>query len=287
MSITEYELNEIKDEALRSSSPDDQNTLAVVAYRIVTPVVSRQVSRYNLRGRGCEDDIIQETVCKIVKNIYIGFLLKPPAEKQPQDLQNWMAHIARTTAMDYCNAYVRKSRHTVVLDDTTIGAIKDDCDERRREHEENTEKLKKCVEIIFACNSEIYISITWICVNVLMYERGCKKFEAIDRMAEEFAGLTLGEMYKIICRASERIEWLKISPEINEKILQKLRKMRTENVTYSETVYRDFFMKSGGKKSISDWMNRMNTVIKRNAASSESAEDDVPKGNNNSREGRQ
>lgn len=44
-------------------------------------------------------------------------------------------------------------------------------------------------------------------------------------------------------------------------------KKREGNVSYGETKYRNFFMKHNGevsgKKSISDWVNRINNMIRR------------------------
>ena len=74
-------------------------------------------------------------------------------------------------------------------------------------------------------------------------------------------------MYEIVLEASQKIPWIKITKEQDEKILSALRKTREDNVTYGESKYQSFFMKQNGKvsgkKSISDWVNRMNSMIKR------------------------
>ena len=82
-----------------------------------------------------------------------------------------------------------------------------------------------------------------------------------------FEDKRLQEMYEMLLTAAKRIPWLEINQAQNEKILQALRKKRAGDVSYGETRYCDFFMKSNGKpsgkKSISDWVNRMNGLIKR------------------------
>ena len=56
------------------------------------------------------------------------------------------------------------------------------------------------------------------------------------------------------------------------KILLELRKNKDGNVSFGETKYKDFFMKYNGvisgKKSVSDWTNRINDMIKKRLAKS-------------------
>jgi len=67
--------------------------------------------------------------------------------------------------------------------------------------------------------------------------------------------------------ASVSIPWLVITQTQDAKIRTALRKKRRDGVTYGETQYKAFFMKNkgevSGKKSISDWMNRMNDIVRR------------------------
>ena len=74
-------------------------------------------------------------------------------------------------------------------------------------------------------------------------------------------------MYGMILEASAEIPWIEVTPEQNERIVSALNKDFKDGVTYGQATYGMFFMKNGkcpdGKKSISDWANRMNDIIKR------------------------
>ena len=124
---------------------------------------------------------------------------------------------------------------------------------------------------------------------IFILEYDISKIKSNELIITAFENKTLYDMYDMILTASNKIPWIVITREQNEKILEALRKRRNGNVSYGETKYKDFFMKHNGevsgKKSISDWMNRMNDMIKRRVETKDTlpqqASEDNPKKLNN------
>ena len=65
----------------------------------------------------------------------------------------------------------------------------------------------------------------------------------------------------------KRLKWLEFTSEHKAKISADLQREFKDGVSYGETKYCDFFMKSqgvlNGKKSVSDWMNRFGEMLKK------------------------
>lgn len=285
---TQQELEMIILEVTKNKPYD---VLCKTVYRTLPPYIAQLCyGSPIMRGSGSEDDILQDTVYKLTRFILSGFILREPKEKKPADLQSWMCRIAHNTFLDALSKRTREATQRADIDDEGMREIKDSADEIHREREMHCERLKQCVATVLSCDSAVYKTLTWMAYCILTVKCNKNSSQATGYVAEKFADKTLGEMYAMIVEASKSIDWLKISPEENEKILRKLRKTHSGNVTYSETLYRDFFMKYNGevspKKSVSDWTNRMNTLIRKSAAGSDMSDDDnKPKGNPISRRG--
>ena len=70
-------------------------------------------------------------------------------------------------------------------------------------------------------------------------------------------------MRDILVNAAGRLPWLSLSMEQKKRIDRQLALPFDGGKTYGETTYSTFFMKKGGKATISDWVNRMNERIRR------------------------
>ena len=71
-------------------------------------------------------------------------------------------------------------------------------------------------------------------------------------------------MKNALFKVGGRISWLGISEHRKKRIEEALAKpYKDENRALGEVTYKELFMKKGGKATISDWVNRMNEMIKR------------------------
>lgn len=222
-----------------------------------------------LRGRGYEDDIMQEIHLRLMKTTVDYFLLRDdiegPYNDNPEGFEDWIFFVAKNIKRDFANKIRNRDFTTDDIDDPAIGEIPSS--DYEDDTEENVDRLKQAFSIVLSSDVGIYKVLTWLAQFIFILEYDISKIKSNELIITAFENKTLYDMYDMILTASNKIPWIVITREQNEKILEALRKRRNGNVSYGETKYKDFFMKHNGevsgKKSISDWMNRMNDMIKR------------------------
>lgn len=222
-----------------------------------------------LRGRGYEDDIMQEIHLRLMKTTVYYFLLRDdiegPYNDNPEGFEDWIFFVAKNIKRDFANRIRNRDFTTEDIDDPAIGEIPSV--DYEDDTEENVDRLKHAFSIVLSSDVGIYKVLTWLAQFIFILKYDVSKIKSNELIITAFENKTLYDMYDMILTASNKIPWIVITREQNEKILEALRKRRNGKVSYGETKYKDFFMKHNGevsgKKSISDWMNRINNMIKR------------------------
>lgn len=218
-----------------------------------------------LRGRKYENDIMQEIYLRLIKTTVDYFLLRNGTiNDDPEGFEDWMFRVAENLKRDFIKKVRNddfKTEKIEVLD------YKKDYMESNDDSEEYTEKLINAVSIVLSADVSVYKVLTWFAQFIFIMDSNVTKIESTELIIKMFENKTLYEMYDMLLIASKRIPWIIITEQQNKKILTALRKNCDETVTYGETKYKSFFMKHNGeavgKKSVSDWVNRMNSMIKR------------------------
>lgn len=224
-----------------------------------------------LQGRGYEEDVMQEVYLRLMKTVVPSFLLRHditgPFNDDPEGFEDWMFKVAQNIKRDVAARVRNVDFNTDELDDSLCAP-----NETPEEARERKERLQEAFSIVLSADVGVYKVLTWIAQFVFILEHGVTKIESNDLIIQAFEDRTLYEMYDMILRASAKITWMEITDEQDQKILVALRKMHPSGVAYGEIKYRDFFMKQNGepagKKSISDWVNRMNGLIRRKGETS-------------------
>ena len=151
------------------------------------------------------------------------------------------------------------------LDDHAFLSVSDHDAEDAREREE---RLAQAVDIVLSADAGVHKVLTWLAQLIFILQHNITKIESNRLLIASFENKTLYEMYDMILLAARDIPWFAVTDKQNDRIMAALRKKRRGGCTYGETKYREFFMShngvKSGKKSISDWVNRMNTTIQRN-----------------------
>lgn len=223
-----------------------------------------------LRGRGYEDDIMQEIYLRLMKTTVAYFLLREgidgPYNDDPEGFEDWMFRVADNLKRDFANKVRSRDFKTEYIDDPSLASVSDS---GHTEEDDHTERLMQAFSIVLSADLSVYKILTWLAQFIFILDSNVTKIESNELIISAFENKTLYEMYDMLLSAAKRIPWIVITQQQNEKILAALRKKREDGVSYGETVYKNFFMKHSGevsgKKSISDWMNRMNNMIKRKA----------------------
>ncbi len=266
MRFTKDEFDKMVDELLYKE-PISFDMLCRIAEKTLKPTVIYWCNNDDcLRGRSYEGDIMNEIHLRLMKTTVNYFLLRDgidgPYNDNPEGFEDWIFRIADNIKRDFAN----KVRNRDFKDKDIDGPI-DGGDPTDGYDDYKLEKLNKAFLIVLSSDVSVYKVLTWLAQFVFIINYDVTKIKSNDLIIKAFENKTLYEMYEMILNASKNIPWIVITEEQNKKILTALRKKRNDDVTYGETTYSDFFMKYNGeisgKKSISDWMNRMNDLIKR------------------------
>lgn len=285
MAFTKEEF-EIMVEELLYREPISFDMLCHIVEKTLRKKVVYLCQMPDLRGRDLENDIMQEIQIKLMKITITGFLLKDgvggPVNNDPKGFERWIKTVGQNCFRDYIKKVRGWDSRIVDIDDESIKKMLGSNDDNLSE--EHKAKLKKMFSMVLSANSNIYKILTWVAQFVFIVACDVSKIHSTEKMVEIFGEKTLFEMYDTLYRLSEYIGWVEITKEQDEKILKALNKQWKENVVFGDVPYKEFFMvvngQKNGKKSISDWVNRMNNMICRNLGK------DIYSSTTNSEEGR-
>ena len=252
------------------STPVSFDALCAIAEKTLRPAVFGWCQSEDcLRGRGYEEDILQEIYLRLMKTTVAYFLLRDGCDKpfndDPEGFEDWLYKVAENLKRDFANQVRNRDFKTENMDQPAIEAIaqEESCDQW--EQEERILRLRQAFSVVLSSDVSVYKVLTWLAQFLLVLSQDVTKIQSNDLIITAFAERSLYDMYGMLLSAAQKIPWLRVTEEQNEKILCALRKKRAGDVTYGETKYKDFFMKHNGevsgKKSISDWVNRMNGKI--------------------------
>lgn len=271
MRFTRNEFDIMVNELLYTT-PISYNMLCSIAEKTIRSSVAYWccTDRY-LRCSGYEDDIMQEIHLRLIQRTVSHFLLKnginEPYNNDPEGFEDWMFTLAKNIKCDFSEKIRKRIFNTENLDDPIFENIPDDDTSDKYDNEERIERLKRALDVVLSSDLSVYKVLTWLAQFLFVLETGVTKIQSNVLILAAFEELTLYDMYNKLLMASRKIPWVVITNAQNDKILAALRKTRENGVSYGETKYKDFFMKHNGeisgKKSISDWANRMNDMVKR------------------------
>lgn len=218
----------------------------------------------SLRGRGYEDDILQSVQERLMRTAISGFLLRDGVNggvnADPKGFYNWMKAVAINIKRDYAKKVRGIDFNTVPIEGADIASPGPE------NEDEKLERLRVAFSIVLSADVNIYKVLTWLAQFVCVIEFGITKKESNNIIVEVFKDKTLFEMYEILLKMSEKIEWIEITESQHERIVRALNKKRINGTLYGFARYEEFFMKlngkKSGKKSISDWVNRLNNMIR-------------------------
>ncbi len=244
-------------------------TLCRIAEKTLRSSVLRWCSAEDsLRGRGLEEDLMQDILLRLMNTTVPYFLLRngvgSPCNNDPEGFEDWMFRVAENLKRDFANRVRNRDFRTEDIERLPERPVPEDGDYDR---EERIDRLKQALSTVLGANAGIYKVLTWLAQLIFILDQDVTKKQSNELILAAFEQKTLYEMYDMLLVASKRIPWLSIDPLQNERIISALREKRAGGVSYGETKYKEFFMKRDGevcgKKSISDWVNRLNCVIRK------------------------
>lgn len=263
--ITEKEFDKIIDEVIYQKPPR-YDTLLEVARRILYPTVKRWCyNDLSLRRHQELDDVMSEICIRIMTTCVTCFFLRddlPDGETLNRDrvgLVKWMFVVARHKKCDIAHDLRSVDLRSTSIDDRELRSLEAPDPELERER---IKRLSKAFSIVLDSDASIYKVLTWLAVILFMIHLDMTKIDSTSKIVEEFSDKPLNELWSVILGYSEEIEWVRITKSQRARIESALKKRNKDGRTFGETPFRNFFMKKGGKGSVSDWMNRINTHVR-------------------------
>ena len=147
MRFTREEFDAMVNELLYEN-PISFNMLCRIAEKTLRPSVVNWCRNEDcLRGRGYEDDIMQEIHLRLMKTVVTYFLLRDgiegPYNNDPEGFEDWIFCVAANLKRDFANKIRNRDFTTASIDDPAIGEIPtSDC------YEEAKEKKSDCVKLL-------------------------------------------------------------------------------------------------------------------------------------------
>lgn len=283
MRFTQEEFDTMVQEVLYTE-PSCSDMLCDMAQRLLQPMVDAWCRKDPvLRGRQFEGDVMNDILLHLMRTVVHGFLLRDdvagPYNNDPEGFERWVCLVAHNRQRDFADRIRRADFHTTSEEELdTVGVY----DETPEEYQARICCLRKAFEIVMDSDARVYKVLTWLAQTIFIAEQDLEHHQANALVVTAFENKTLFEMYNMILIASRRIPWMQISLPQHKRVVEALQKPWDEDLTYGEVKYGAFFMKYrgevAGKKSVSDWINRMNNLIRRVMGDSEkwSEESDLP-----------
>lgn len=268
MRFTVAEFDTMVHELLYAQTPSF-NTLCQIADKTLRPSVFRWCKMEQcLCGRGFEDDLMHDILMRLMNTTVSGFLLRNgadgPYNNDPEGFEDWMFRVASNLKCDFAKRIRGQDFKTEDIDNLP-GLAAPEGDEG--EAQERVDRLKQALAIVLDADVGVYKVLTWLAQFIFILNHDVTKIKSNELILAAFEEKTLYEMHEMLLAAAKRVPWLVIDPVQNERIVSALQKKWTPGKSCGETKYKEFFMKHNGevsgKKSISDWVNRMNGMVRR------------------------
>ena len=218
-----------------------------------------------LRGKGCEEDIMQEIQIRLIKNTVSHFLLRDgvegPFNDDPEGFEDWMFTVAHNVQRDYARRVRMVTMRTTGLQEAAQTDGEPACDAGG--DRERTERLAEAFRIVLDADTKVYKVLTWMAQCLFIIRLDVTKIRSNELIVQTFGEKSLYDMHEQILQSARYLPWLRITPAQRQRLQEALDAPYDARRSYGHVKYREFFMKKGGKATISDWVNRMNNTIKR------------------------
>ena len=268
MRFTREEFDTMVQEVLYTE-PSCCDMLCDMAQRLLQPMVDTWCRKDPvLRGRQLEGDVMNDILLHLMRTVVHGFLLRDDVEGEynndPEGFERWVCLVAHNRQRDFADRIRRTDFRTAAAEELdTVGVY----DESPEEQQERLCRLRKAFDVVMSADAGVYKVLTWLAQMVFIAEQDLEHHKANALIVTAFENKTLFEMYGVILTASRRIPWMQITLPQHKRMMEALQKPWDEDLTYGEVKYGAFFMRYrgevAGKKSVSDWINRMNGKIRR------------------------
>lgn len=215
-----------------------------------------------LKGKKYEDDIMQSIRMRVVKYSERTFFCREDREginNSPVEFKKWLSTVTKNCVKDYAKKVRKRMFKEADEDEALLISTANDKDVS----EYTTERIKKSFDIVVSASVSVYKILCWLAMAEFMVLLNTTKIKVTDFIIEKFSKMSLDSMYDCLKKVNSFISWMPISDEQDFYIREKLDDVGKNGMRLGSMPFESFYMEKGAKKSISDWLNRMNSLIKK------------------------
>lgn len=254
-----------------TKKPVSYDALCRFAMTVLPPKVRYWCLIAGRNAPGHAEDLLQEIYVRLIVKSEICFFKKKEAdgtvrEKTRSEFTAWITRVALNYSLTFFRKINGKESYNLDIDDPDLPEIPAP-EDNSEEREEVIRRLRTAFAIVISSDVNIYKVLSWLGMAVLMLDRDQTKIQANTAMVAQFGKKTLWEMYTEILSMGARIPWMQFTDAQDENIRRALAETSDNGVCFGDRMFSEFFMLNGGtpsgKKSVSDWENRINGRIKK------------------------
>ncbi|MBR2043034.1 MAG: sigma-70 family RNA polymerase sigma factor [Clostridia bacterium] len=236
------------------------DTLMIIAERVLKGPVKKWCNNDSaLKNRQFEEDLMQDIRARLMKVCVTGFFKRNDKENyDPNGFKNWLF----TVAVNVKNDFAKKQRRIQFMEaeDADLTNLPSHQPEVFTSYSA-LNRLSNAFLIVLKSDSKVYKVLTWMAQMLIIANTNVTKIESNEILVNTFENMSLDEMLRSILDMSCNVPWLRFNDKQFAKVEMSLNKICSDGKRMGEKRYGDFFMKKGGKASVSDWVNRMNDLI--------------------------
>ena len=247
------------------STPADFSVLCEVCGREIAPVVRYWcINDTALNGRRCEDDIMQDTMLRMMKYSVTGFFMRSgeePFSRGKDEFVRWTFTVAKNVSRDYS----RRMRRDASFDISALAECIGEEDKYGFSRESACVALMKAIDTVVSMRIGVHKIIVWLLVYITSINTDADRTKVIDALVRGYSNATLDEVRNELLRQFSRHEILRLR-EVHRLRLNELLDRPEGGKRLGDHRLCEFFSQSGGKYSISDWLYKTNMSLRRNTS---------------------
>lgn len=243
------------------------DTLCFIAEKQLKPFILSQCYKFfKILSINDAEDIMQTVQCKLFTSCIDKFFLRKDSDsinRDPEDFCKWIYTIASNTIRDQIKARTAFP----ITDEELQGLIEVEGGSSDSGNVLDMickhEQLSESFAIVMDANTAVYKVLVWLALSIIMLKTGSPKKDATETLVNRFSSKTLFDMRNILIAAAETMRWLELSQQQFDELDRALAQPYNGGGVYGDAMLQDFYMRDGAKKSVSDWVYRMNILIQR------------------------
>lgn len=230
--------------------------------------------RYEIDYNEAYQDVTQIVLLRVWKKCVPQFFCRNGREnlnRSADEYWYWVQSICKSCAYSYAKK-LYKREFVEVPEDENKPTPEDD--------ESDTARLNIGFNVVLNSGGNVYKPLTWLVQALLVLQNNITRIESNEEIINAYENMTLDRMFEYVLRSSKQFDWLALDADGIAKMRKGLDKIHDSGKRMGDMRYCDFYMKAGAKKSISDWVNRMDGKILGNEENDENNDEEKKDGGN-------